>query len=69
MRSTPTWHSIEVAGGIASSGRCPANLREAADKGWGRSRFVAYRDIAEENLDDSVAQLGIHAPAETQPAG
>jgi len=46
-----------------------AVLREAADKGWADLASGHYDDIADENLDDFIGQLGIHAAAQTQSAG
>lgn len=46
-----------------------AVLREAADKGWADLASGHYDDIADENLDDFIGQLGIRAAARTQSAG
>jgi antitoxin ParD1/3/4 len=46
-----------------------AVLREAADKGWADLASGHYDDIADENLDDFIGQLGIQAAAPTQSAG
>ena len=46
-----------------------AVLREAADKGWADLASGRYEDIDDENLDDFIGQLGVHAAARTQSAG
>jgi len=43
--------------------------REAADKGGADLASGHYDDIADENLDDLIGQLGIHGAAQTQSAG
>ncbi|MGO4689231.1 type II toxin-antitoxin system ParD family antitoxin [Glaciibacter sp. 2TAF33] len=45
-----------------------AALRDAAEKGWSDLASGRYVDIADENLDDFIAQLGIRA-TRNQPAG
>jgi len=46
-----------------------AALREAADKGWADLASGRYDDIADENLDDFIGQLGVHAAEQPQSAG
>ena len=46
-----------------------AALREAADKGWADLAAGRYDDIADDNLDDFIGQLGIHAAAHGHSAG
>lgn len=46
-----------------------AALREAADRGWADLLSGSYNDIAEDNLDDFIGQLGVHAAAQTQSQG
>lgn len=46
-----------------------AVLREAADRGWTDLVSGSYNDIAEDNLDDFIGQLGVHAAAQTQSQG
>jgi antitoxin ParD1/3/4 len=45
-----------------------AALRDAAEKGWSDLASGRYDDIADENLDDFIGQLGIRA-TRNQPAG
>lgn len=45
-----------------------AALRDAAERGWSDLASGRYDDIADENLDDFIGQLGIRA-ARAQPAG
>ena len=44
-------------------------LREATDKGWKDLTSRSYEEIADDNLDDFIGQLGVHAATRTQPAG
>lgn len=46
-----------------------AALRDAAEKGWADLAAGHYEDIADDNLDDFIGQLGIHAAAQPQSAG
>ncbi len=46
-----------------------AALREAADKGWADLASGRHDDIADENLDDFIGQLGGHAAAQTKSSG
>ena len=46
-----------------------AVLREAVDKGWADLASGRYEDIADENLDDFIGQLGIQAAAPPPSAG
>lgn len=39
-------------------------LREAADMGWADLASGRYDDIADDNLDDFIGQLGLHAAQE-----
>lgn len=45
-----------------------AALRDAAEKGWSDLASGRYDDIADEDLDDFIRQLGVRA-ARTQSAG
>ena len=45
-----------------------AVLRDAAEKGWSDLASGRFADIADENLDDFIGQLGARA-ARTQSAG
>jgi antitoxin ParD1/3/4 len=45
-----------------------AALRDAAEQGWSDLASRRYDDIADENLDDFIGQLGVRA-ARNQPAG
>lgn len=45
-----------------------AALRDAAESGWSDLAEGRYHDLADENLDDFIGQLGLRA-ARTQPAG
>lgn len=45
-----------------------AALRDAGEKGWSALASGRYDDIADENLDDFIGQLGVRA-ARNQPAG
>lgn len=45
-----------------------AILRDAAEQGWSDLASTRYDDLADENLDDFVGQLGLRA-ARTQSAG
>ena len=45
-----------------------AALRNAADQGWSDLDSGRFDDVADANLDDFIAQLGVRA-AETQSAG
>lgn len=45
-----------------------AVLRDAAEKGWSNLASGRYDDIADENLDDFIGQLGARA-AQNQSAG
>lgn len=44
-----------------------AALREAAEKGWSDFASGRYDDIADEDLDDFIGQLGIHAAQAQSP--
>ncbi len=44
-------------------------LRKAADRGWTDLDSGSYDEIADDNLDDFIGQLGVHAAARTQSAG
>lgn len=46
-----------------------AVLREAADTGWADLASGRYDDIADDNLDDFIGQLGVHAATQAQSAG
>ncbi|MGH8959736.1 MAG: type II toxin-antitoxin system ParD family antitoxin [Jatrophihabitantaceae bacterium] len=46
-----------------------AALRDAADRGWTDLAAGRYVDIADDNLDDFIAQLGAYAAARTPSAG
>lgn len=46
-----------------------AALREAADRGWADLDAGRYDDIADDNLDDFIGQLGHHAAQQARPAG
>lgn len=46
-----------------------AALRAAADRGWADLEAGRYDDIADDNLDDFIGQLGIHAATRAQSAG
>jgi antitoxin ParD1/3/4 len=46
-----------------------AALREAADRGWADLAAGRYDDIADDNLDDFIGQLGMHAATHAQSAG
>ena len=43
-------------------------LREAADKSWADLASGAYDDIIDENPDDFIGQLGVHATTQTNSA-
>lgn len=45
-----------------------AALRDAAEKGWSDLAAGRYADLADENLDDFIGQLGVRA-ARNQSAG
>lgn len=45
-----------------------AALRHAAEQGWSDLASGGFDDIADEDLDDFIGQLGVRA-ARTQPAG
>jgi antitoxin ParD1/3/4 len=45
-----------------------AALRDAADTGWADLASGRYDDIADDNLDDFIGQLGVHA-GHAQSAG
>lgn len=45
-----------------------AALHDAAQKGWSDLAGGRYDDIADENIDDLIGQLGVRA-AQTRPAG
>lgn len=44
-------------------------LREAADRGWTDLASGSYEEIADDNLDDFIGQLGVRAATRTQSAG
>jgi antitoxin ParD1/3/4 len=46
-----------------------AALRKAADRGWADLEAGRYDEIADDNLDDFIGQLGIHAATPAQSAG
>ncbi len=46
-----------------------AVLRQAADRGWADLEAGRYDDIADDNLDDFIGQLGIQAATRAQSAG
>lgn len=46
-----------------------AVLREAADRGWADLASGRYDDIADDNLDDFIGQLGVRAAMQAQSAG
>lgn len=46
-----------------------AVLREATDRGWTDLVSGSYNDIAEDNLDDFIGQLGVRAAGQTQSQG
>lgn len=46
-----------------------AVLRAAADRGWADLASGRYDDIADDNLDDFIGQLGVHAATQAQSAG
>lgn len=46
-----------------------AVLREAADSGWADHEAGRYDDIADDNLDDFIGQLGMHAATHAQSEG
>lgn len=45
-----------------------AALREAADKGWGDLAAGRYDEVAEDDLDDFIGQLGIDAAVRARSA-
>lgn len=46
-----------------------AALREAADRGWADLASRRYEDLADDDLDDFVGQLGVRAAAHARSAG
>lgn len=46
-----------------------AALRAAADRGWADHEAGRYDDIADDDLDDFIGQLGLRAAARAQSAG
>lgn len=46
-----------------------AALREAAGRGWADHAAGRYDDIADDNLDDFIGQLGMHAATNARSAG
>lgn len=46
-----------------------AALREAAERGWADLASGRYLDIADDNLDDFIRQLGLQAATQAQSAG
>lgn len=46
-----------------------AVLRGAADTGWADLASGRYTDIADDNLDDFIGQLGLRAAPQAQSAG
>lgn len=53
----------------AEDGARIAVLRETADRGWADLASARYDDIADDNLDDFIGQLGVHAATQAQSAG
>jgi antitoxin ParD1/3/4 len=46
-----------------------ATLREAADRGWEDLSSDRYDDIVDDDLDEFIGQLGVHAATQAQSAG
>lgn len=56
------YHEAEDSARIAA-------LREAADRGWADLASGGYDDIADDNLDDFIGQLGVRAATQAPSAG
>ncbi|MDN5795325.1 MAG: type II toxin-antitoxin system ParD family antitoxin [Intrasporangium sp.] len=44
-------------------------LQDAADRGWADLASGRYDDLDDDDLDDFISWLGVHAAARTRPAG